>query len=563
LRPWNWPSSEPLAEADRLAERFGMPRPVAFTLARRGVLASDDVEGFLNPRLSLLADPSGLDDMGRAVERLWRAVDDGETVFVHGDYDVDGITGAAFLTRTLRALGAQVVPFVPDRTEGYGLSSAGIAAARDAGATVMLTVDNGIRALNEVDEANAAGIDVVILDHHEPADRLPAAYAVVDPRRRREDAAFHGLAGVGVAAKFIHAVAAARPGRLPGEVYKEALQLVALGTIADSMPLTGENRIFVRHGLAQLEKSRWPGVSALKAVARMDRGRISATDVAFFLAPRLNAAGRMGVAGDALGLLLAEDPAEAYRLADQIERQNGERRKVEQSVMADASARLRERGDLPAAVVLWSDDWPVGVIGIAASRVLDRYHRPAFLIALDGDTGRGSARSRKGFSLPDALDACAGELEEYGGHTEAAGFRIRRDRLEGFQARMESLAGAADLDSTPAAMDVDAAVTLDEMNADCVDWLQRLSPFGRGNPEPLFGAEALVLAEEPSVVGKRHLRLAFAGGAQPVRAIAFNLGDRVQELGRGQRVDAVFHASFDSWRGGRQVQLVVRDLRTR
>ncbi len=564
-RPWSWPSAETEGEASRLTGRYGMPRAVARTLARRGMGADDSLEEYLNPRLRRLGDPMVLDDMDVAVDRAWRAVENREVIFVHGDYDVDGISGTAFLTRMLRALGAEVVPYVPNRGDGYGLGEPGIAVAAEAGARLLITVDNGVRAFAEVILARKAGLDVVILDHHQPADTLPEALAVVNPRRPGGGHGFESLAGVGVAAKFIHAMAASRPGRLPGSVYKEALQLVALGTIADSMPLTGENRILVHHGLRQLEDSEWAGIKALKATARLDRGRVSATDVAFFLAPRLNAAGRMGEAADALALLLADDPAEAYRLADGMERLNLERRKVEQAMMADAVERIRGRETVPAAVVMWSEEWPVGVIGIAASRILDRYHRPALLIAMDGEFGRGSARSLKTFPLPEALAACASELEEFGGHAEAAGFRIRRDRLEPFRERMEALAEAADMDPAPDPWEVDAAVDLAEMDADCVDWLERLSPFGRGNPEPLFGAEGLTVAAAPSVVGKRHLRLTLASGSgqKSLRAIAFNQGERVNELSRGRRVDAVFHASFDTWRGGRQVQLVVRDLRTR
>ena len=562
-RPWKWPSQDTRAEAERLARHFGMPRAVASTLAGRGFRVEDDVESFLNPRLGRLADPLVLDDMDRAVERLWRAVDEGERIFVHGDYDVDGIAGAAFLARCLRAVGAEVSPFVPDRSDGYGVSEAGIAAAVRAGARVLLTVDNGVRAVAEVAAANKAGLDVVILDHHEPGETLPEAYAVVDPQRGGPAGPFRELAGVGVAAKFVHALAAARPGTLPGEVYREGLQLVALGTVADSVPLTGENRILVRHGLERLAKSGWAGIQALKAVARLDRQGITATDVAFSLAPRLNAAGRMGKASDALALLLEDDPAEAYRLAGHVDRLNAERREVEQRVTREALAQLDEVDPLPPVLVLWSDGWPVGVIGIAASRLLERFHRPVVLISLDGDTGRGSARSPAGFSLPDAFHACREDLLEYGGHAGAGGFGIRRGRLESFRRRMEAIASDAALDSTPEPLSLDAVVELDEVNADCVDWLQRLSPFGRGNPEPLLAAEKLVLAEDPFVVGKRHLRLAFAGGETRLRAIAFNQGDLAHHLRRGQRVDAAFHASFDAWRGGRHVQLVVRDLKPR
>ncbi len=563
LRPWSWPTEDLEPEAMGFVRDLGMPRAVARTLVRRGFHHDEDLARYLHPKLGRLGDPATLDDIDRAVERVWRAVDANETIFVHGDYDVDGITGTAFLARTLRAMGAQVIPYVPDRSDGYGLSDHGVDVARDAGARVLITVDNGTRAFAEIERARDAGLDVVVLDHHELAESLPVAYALVNPQRNRDAHNFAHLSGVGVAAKFVHALAAARPGRLPHDTYKEALQLVALGTIADSMPLVGENRILVRHGLAQLSDSQWAGIKALKALARLDRGRLTSSDVAFFLAPRINAAGRMGEARNALELLLTDDPAEAYRLADHIERLNAERRQVEHGVMEEASARIRERDPVPPAVVLWSDGWAVGVIGIVASRVLERYRRPAFLVSLDGEMGRGSARSLRAFPLPEALQASDDLLEGHGGHAEAAGFTIRRDRLVAFRDRMESLAGGAVLDTSPEALQVDAAVGLGEMDAECVRWVEMLSPFGRGNPEPLFGCEGMVLSDQPSVVGKRHLRFTLGQGEHRQRAIAFNFGDRVNELKRGQKVDALFHAAFDTWRGGAHVQLVVRDLKTR
>ena len=562
-RPWSWPTEELEPEAQGLVRDLGMPRPVARTLARRGFQGGEDLDRFLHPRLGSLGDPASLLDMERAVERVWRAVDAEEILFVHGDYDVDGITGTAFLARMLGALGAKVVPHVPDRSSGYGLSDQGVDAARDAGARVLVTVDNGTRSIAEIARAQSLGMDVVVLDHHEPSETLPAAYAVCNPLRQGQASEFTHLSGVGVAAKFVHAMAAARVGRLPQDLYKDALQLVALGTIADAMPLTGENRILVRHGLARLSESQWAGIKALKALARLDRNRLSSSDVAFFLAPRLNAAGRMGEARDALALLLTDDPGEAYRLADRIERLNGERRHAEQAVLEEASAQIRQRDPLPPALVLWSERWPVGVIGIVASRLLDRHRRPAFLVALDGETGRGSARSLRSFPLPDALQAADAFLEGHGGHAEAAGFTIRRERLEAFRDRMEALAGEASLDMAPEPLQVDAAVGLGEIDAECVRWVEMLAPFGRGNPEPLFGCEGMVLADHPTVVGGRHLRLTLAQGEHRQRAIAFNLGDRAPEMERGRQVDALFHAAFDGWRGGAHVQLVVRDLKTR
>jgi single-stranded-DNA-specific exonuclease len=297
-------------------------------------------------------------------------------------------------------------------------------------------------------------------------------------------------------------------------------------------------------------------------MARLDRQEVTSTDVAFQLAPRLNAAGRMGHARDALALLLADDPAEAYRLAGVMETWNRARREADRVVLEDLTARVRALGETPPAIVLGSEDWPLGVLGIAAGRALERFHRPVFLVAWEGDRGRGSARSR-GFPLPAALTACADLLEEGGGHNEAAGFSIRRERFPAFQERMTGLARDARLDPDPVPLELDGSVSLEELNAGCVRCLDRLAPFGRGNPEPLFAGEGLTVEEAPSVVGRGHLRLVLGSGRTRLRAVAFGLGDRVEEIRRGARVDAAFHVAFDTYRGGDTVQLIVRDLRSR
>jgi single-stranded-DNA-specific exonuclease len=303
------------------------------------------------------------------------------------------------------------------------------------------------------------------------------------------------------------------------------------------------------------------GVQALKATARLSGPRVTSTDVAFSIAPRINALGRMGNARDALSLLLTDDPVEAYRIADRMERLNRERRTADEAVLQDALEQLRLRGDLPPVVVLWSDTWPVGVVGIAANRILDRFHRPALLIALEGDRGRGSGRAPDGFALPEALQACTDLLDAHGGHARAAGFTIPCANLEAFRERMETLAAGADLSPAATPWELDATVSVDELDPACVSWLERLEPFGQGNPEPLFGSRRVRLEETPTVVGGRHLRLGFHTSRGPMKGIGFSLGSRVKEFERGQEVDVVFHASFDLFRGGRTVQLVVRDIR--
>jgi single-stranded-DNA-specific exonuclease len=285
--------------------------------------------------------------------------------------------------------------------------------------------------------------------------------------------------------------------------------------------------------------------------------------VAFQLAPRLNAAGRMGEARDALALLLADDPAEAYRLAGAMEAWNRSRREADRAVVDDVVARVEALGKTPAAIVLDSDTWPLGVLGVAAGRALERFHCPVFLVQWQGERGRGSARSRGNFPLPPALTACADLLEEGGGHAEAAGFSLRKECFPAFRDRILELARGARLDTAPAPLELDGSVTLEDLDVPCVRWLERLAPFGRGNPEPLFAGEGLLVEDEPAVVGGRHLRLVLGSGRRRVRAMAFGFGDRAGEIRRGRRVDAAFHVVMDAYRGGDSVQLIVRDLRTR
>ena len=562
-RPWSEPSTETAVLAERLQRERSLPRPVAYSCARRG-LEPAVLDTFLNPRLKELRNPLPIHDMERAVQRVWEAIDREEIIMIHGDYDVDGMTGTVFLTRTLRSLGANVVPFVPNRSEGYGIGDAGISMVDQVDAKLVLTVDCGTTAVNEIAALNSKGIDVVVLDHHNPEADLPDAF-LVNPKLGEVDPEFSRLSGVGVAAKFVHGMAIKRPHAMSHEVYKDALQLVALGTVADVVPLLGENRIMVSFGLGRLSRSKLAGIQALKVVARLTRARLTAQDIAFQIAPRLNAVGRMGDARDALALLLTDDPTEAYRLAEHLEDLNLKRREADQVVLSEAVEQLRTSGsDEAPAMVVWDDSWPVGVVGIAASRLVDKYHKPAFVIAVEGDLARGSARTAGGVSLPEALASCHDLLEVYGGHSQAAGFTVRRENLSALKKGLEAYIGGLSISDEATPWEVDAQVELSELNPSCIDWLERLEPFGHGNPEPLFRTKGLVLAEDAGVVGKRHLKLLFKDDqGRKVRGIAFGQGDRAKDLTKGAQIDALYHASFDTWQGGRRVQVVVRDMAQR
>jgi single-stranded-DNA-specific exonuclease len=540
---------EPPADAAvrALATGLGVAPILAALLLRRGLETPEAARRFMRPALEELADPGSLAGMAQAVEAVVGAIRRGEGILVHGDYDVDGQCASAVLTRTLRIAGARVTPFLPHRLrDGYDLGPAGIAAARAAGAKLILTCDCGITAVTAVEHARREGLDVVITDHHLPGPVLPAATAIVDPQRADDVSGLRQLCGAGLAFKLVQALVPALG--LPGNLPYHFLDLVALATVADIVPLVGENRALVRHGLRLLAQSRWPGVRALVQASGFAGREIRAGHVGFILGPRLNAAGRVGDANDGLRLLLTDDEAEAARLALQLERMNVERQALDQRTLEEAIQQVEQERD-PArdtALVLASERWHPGVVGIVASRVVERYGRPAFLIAFDGDVGKGSGRSISRFDLHAALHRCEDLLERFGGHHMAAGLTLRRERLESFRERFAAVAreSLTELDLGPEQR-VDLILDLGEADADLERLCRHLEPCGMGNPSPVFGARSVRL-ENARRVGGGHLKgtLASPGGRLP--AIGFNWADRAPS---GDLFDAAFRLEQNEWQG--------------
>lgn len=560
-REWIVADAVPAADSESLAHALGVPRIGAELLLRRGVSDPAAAALFLEPRLRALRDPFDLPDMRAAVDRAWRAIDGREVILVHGDYDVDGMVGTAFLVRMLRALGGRLTYFLPERVrDGYGLTNAGLDAAVAAGAGLILAVDCGVTAVAETREARRRGIDVVILDHHQPPPELPDAVAVVDAHRRDSSYAFRELCGVGVAAKFIQAMAIDRPGVLEPRLFVDALQLAALGTIADVVPLVDENRTFVHHGLRALSQSSWPGILALKELARLN-GAVDASQVAFQLAPRLNATGRMGAASLGVELLLSESMERAGLLAREVEAQNLRRREADQATSASARALALALDSVPSALVFWSDDWPAGVIGIAAARLAEEFHRPTLLIGMNGPLGRGSARSYGGFDIGQAFAACADILEAHGGHSQAAGLSVRRENLPRLRERLIALAAAGGGGTQAEPLALDGELCPDEIDLPLMDFLGRLAPFGAGSPEPLFLLRGLRLVEPPRIVGGDHLRLTIGHGRRRFAAIGFNLGRLQRRLAEaGGQATLAATPCPDDYRGGGAIQLRFRDV---
>lgn len=554
------------ASAARDIERAtGLPLPVCELLARRGHADPEAARRFLRPDLSALPPPAGLPDLAAAADRVERALERGETILVHGDFDVDGMSAAALLVRALRELGGRATGFVPHRTrDGYDLGEAGLRRASEIGAALIVTADCGISAHEAVERAGRAGIDVVVTDHHRPGRTLPAAVAVVDAARDDSSYPHDGLTGVGVAFKLVaelHRRRSLEEGRL-----NQHLDLVALGTIADQAPLVGENRALVRFGLRALARSRKPGVRALlRAAGVPPGGRVRASDVAFRLAPRLNSVGRMGSAEEGLRLLLADDPAEAEALARRVDRQNELRRATDRRVLREAGEALERRfdPDRDRVVVLWGEGWHPGVLGITASRLVDRLHRPTVLLAFAGEAGRGSARSVEGFHLFRALQACEPALDRYGGHAMAAGFDIRRSRLDEFVTRLRAYA-ARELppEPDPPELRIDLVLPLEEVTPRLERALRHLGPFGEANPAPVLAVEA-VRFEDVRRLGEdgRHVRATLRARGASVEAIGFGLGERVGELPAGALHDVAFELETDVWRGRERTRARILDVR--
>ena len=552
---WKIPHDRPAA-LEALSKADCTPLLTAL-LARRGLREEADVHRFLYGGPELLSDPLLMPDVLPAVRRISRAVTAGEKMAVFGDYDVDGITSACLLSEYLRHRGADVILYIPDRLkEGYGLNMAAIASLHGQGVTLIITVDCGVTAIEETAFAASLGVDMIITDHHECKAELPDAVAVVDPKRTDGEWPGRSLAGVGVAYKLVSALDGD-----PMRVLAHCCDLVSVGTVADVMPLTEENRFIIRQGLACFAAGQCrPGLRALMAEAGVGDKRPTSSTLGFTLAPRLNAAGRLGHTEDAVRLLLTEDVREAERLARELCQKNRERQGLEQKIWAQALEALD--GHVPGTpIVLASEGWHQGVIGIAASRLADAFSVPAVIICLDGDRGKGSCRSVSDFNIFEALTDCADCLESFGGHAMAAGITVRRDRVDELRRALTAYYAAHPPDTVPA---LEADLFVDDpalLSSACVESLDLLEPCGNGNPRPLlYLDEAMLTAVTPIGDGK-HLRITVHKFGEDYDCVFFSRTIEKLDAAPGQRVDLMFTPQINDFRGRQTIQLVLADLR--
>jgi len=523
---WIEPEAHDLTVCEELARALGVSPCLAALLCRRGLSSVVQASSFLDPKLRELTDPFLLPQMDRAVDRLLRAIERRERIVLYGDYDVDGVTSLALLTRILRALGSQPECFLPMRVEeGYGLSEDGVARCiATLRPELLIAVDCGTCSVAEITALQRSGVDVIVLDHHTLKEAVPPCVALVNPKLGETH---HYLCSVGIVFKVAHALLK----RLPAEQrpdLRDYLDLVALGTVADLVPIAEENRILVKCGLSRLAHSRWPGVRALLRVAEI-RSPINCRGIAFGLAPRLNAAGRLGTAQAALDLLLTEDPDRAQQLAESLDAQNRERRLVEDTVFAEAEAQLAEwfDGDEHAAIVVGARGWHPGVVGIVASRLLKRHYRPTIVIGFAEDgLGKGSGRSIEGLSLVNALKKCGELLEQFGGHDMAAGVTIHDARFADFRTAFTRCAREMiSAENLQPILQPDAELRLREVNYQLLVQHERLEPFGTGNPQPLFLARRVHLAAEPRLLKEKHRSLILSQGQSEHRAVWFGSAD--------------------------------------
>lgn len=552
--------------AEELQRALGCSPLTACLLVNRGIATPEAADKFLHPDFNHLSDPFLLPDAEAAAERIKQALARKERIIVHGDYDGDGVTSAALWTRLLEKLGADVTVHVPHRRrDGYDMRSKFVQEAKANGVHLIITTDCGIQRCDEVDEAREAGIDVIVTDHHEPGDQLPKAVAVVNPHRKDSIYPFQELAGVGVAFRMGEALV--RHLGMSVDSYRRAYcDLVAIGTITDIMPILGENRIFVKYGLESIRNTQKPGLKALISNSGLTNQALNAGSIGYRIGPRLNAIGRVDDSRLALDLLLTRDPAHAALLAEKLECANRERQDEQQRILNEALAQLAGR-DLSETycVVLSGETWHSGVIGIVASKIVERTGRPTILISMDGETGlgRGSARSIRPFDMLSAITACGEHLQEFGGHSHAAGLGMKKESFEAFADDMNKLAASSltEQDFLPV-LTADLEMDIYGVTHDLVQELSLLEPFGRGNEEPMIISRGVTLVETLRMgADQQHLKLRVeAGGHYPTDAILWGAGDMADHLHPGDRLDLCYRPKFNHYNGRTRIQFMLEDL---
>ena len=543
---------------------FRTSEVIARVLANRNILNPNLARPFFTPNLDMLHNPYLMQDMDKAVERVLKNIKSGKPIMVFGDYDVDGTTGAAALYLAFQKFGADVTYYIPDREkEGYGLSYHGIEIAKDNGIDLIITCDCGINAFVQVDFANEQNIDIIITDHHTTDTELPKAHAILNPKRKDCEYPFKGLCGGGVAFKLITAVG--NELNIPLTDYEEIIPLITLGIAADVVPIKDENRVLVHHGLNILKNLEKPGLKTLLELAGL-KGHISVGQLVFSIAPRINAAGRLGDANRAVELLVTDDQDKARLLAKELDNENKRRQMIQQAVVDEALLKVNAEADLKNenALVLANAGWHPGVVGIVASKIKEEFNRPTIIIALENGSGKGSARSVAGFDLYEALTACKTHLDGYGGHPMAAGLTLSNQKLEDFKKAFIDFANERlTKENLQATLTLDSEMALQDITPRFMEFLDKLSPYGPGNMRPKFAIRNVEIAGAPKVIGKtgEHIRFKIRQGLKSYPAVGFGLSNKYEMLITGQPVDIACVVETNEWQGNTSIQMNVRDIK--
>ncbi len=550
---------------DILRNELQLPHVIAQILAQRGFTAAEQVNAFFNPLANALHDPFLFSDMHKAVVRIIKALQEKQRIMVYGDYDVDGITSVSLLYLFFRDLGGDVHYYIPNRQhEGYGISAMGIESAAQEGAKLIITVDCGITSIEEVDRANALGLDMIVSDHHQPGSTLPRAFAILNPKVPGNAYPFTDLAGVGVAYKLAQGVV--QELGLNPKYLDRYLDLVAVGTAADIVPLLDENRIFVYLGLEKINSNPQLGNNALIETARLPVGRIEVGQIIYGLAPRMNAVGRLGSAERAVQLMTTTNAAQAMRLARELEEENRIRKEIDQKTLEEATERVEKtfHADRDFAIVIAKENWHSGVIGIVASRLIERYYRPTVMITIEDGIGKGSARSIPGFDLYAALQECTDLLIQFGGHTYAAGLSLKEENIPEFRKQF-NLAAAKYLsqDDLYPKLHIDSEIALTDIDSAFMTHLKKFAPFGPSNPRPVFVTYNVELSGYPRVVGRNHLKFQVKSEGRIFDCIGFNLGERITRLDPIRATNnLVFTVEENEWNGQIYLQLRLKDIKS-
>ena len=545
-------------KVEELVKKQNINKLLATILVNRGIIEETQIEKFLKPKRSDFYNPYEMPDMEVAVKRIVKAIENKEKTIIYGDYDVDGITSVTVLKSFLQERGLEVAEYIPNRLdEGYGLNKPAVEGIAKQGYTLMITVDCGISAIEEIEYANQLGIETIITDHHEPGNEIPKAIAVVDAKRKDNKYPFRNLAGVGVVFKLIQAIGMDL--KLDEKEYLKYLDIVCIGTISDIVPLVDENRVIVKLGLKLVEQTKNLGLRAILQASGYNK--IDSSTISFGVAPRINACGRMGRQEEALKLFLSKEINEVNELTQKLNEYNRLRQETEKNIYTDAIMQI-ERDGLAnnETIVVMGKNWHHGVIGIVSSKITELYFKPSILLCEECEVGKGSGRSIPGFDLYEALTECNDAIEKFGGHSMAVGISVKKDKFQEFKEKLEQIAKEKHIEEIVPILKIDAQINLDEISKEMVDSLKELEPFGEENKMPLFVFKNLKIDSIRALSEGKHLKLTLKDNKNIVNAIGFNLGELSNDYRIGDKIDVVGNLEINSFNGVDNIQINMKDV---